>query len=308
MTVEIRIGGYQGPRSVHTRATHVLADAVARLSDGAATVRLTGNVSDAGHKAVDLLRMTEEGAFDGCYFWSSYLTERVPDFGLFDQHFMVPDRARVHALLDGPLGDRLRDKVAEATGYRLFGFWDNGYRQISSNRPIRTLDDCRGLRIRTFENEDYKQVFRALGFEPVDVDVRDMNAAARTGRYDAQENPLTNTLNLGINAFQPHILMTRHLLGVSSVLFNARSVESWGPELTGIVAAAVAEATVAQRRFAIDEDADCRARLLAAGAEIAEPDPALRAAMTALARPVVDRIRQRLDPDLLARFDAELGD
>ncbi|ROT97795.1 TRAP transporter substrate-binding protein [Histidinibacterium lentulum] len=308
MTVEIHIGGYQGPRSVHTRATQVLAGAVARLSDGAATVRLTGNVSDAGHKAVDLLRMTEEGAFDGCYFWSSYLTGRVPDFGLFDQHFRVPERARVHALLDGPLGARLREKVAEATGYRLFGYWDNGYRQISSTRPIRTLDDCRGLRIRTFENEDYRQVFRALGFEPVDVDVRDMNAGARDGRYDAQENPLTNTLNLGINAYQPHILMTRHLLGVSSVLFNARSVDGWGAELTAIVEAAVAEATAAQRRFAIDEDADCRARLLAAGAEITEPDPALRAEMAARARPVVDRIRDRLDPDLLALIDAELRD
>lgn len=307
MTIELHLGGYQGPRSVHTRASKVLAEAVSRLSDGAVEVRLTGNVSDAGHKAVDLLRMTEDGAFDGCYFWSSYLTDRVPDFGIFDQHFIVPERARTHAMLDGPLGDRLRDKVAEATGYRVFGFWDNGFRHISSNRPIRTLEDCQGMRIRTFENEEYKQVFHALGFEPVDVDVRDMNSAARTSLIDAQENPLTNTLNLGMNEYQPHILLTRHLLGVSSVLFNARSVESWGRELTAILEAAVSEATIAQRQFAIDEDADCTTRLLAEGAEIAEPDAALREAMAALARPVVDRTRRRFDPDLLALFDAELS-
>ena len=86
-----------------------------------------------------------------------------------------------------------------------------------SNRlhPIRHPRDCLGMKIRTLDNALHQQVFRALGFEPVTIDVKDMPAAIASGAVDAQENPLTNTLNFGLHRTHRHISMTSHFFGVA---------------------------------------------------------------------------------------------
>lgn len=307
MTQEIRFGGYQGDKSVHTRGGRVFAEAVERHTDGALRVAFDENIVKHGHKAADLLSMTESGALDGCYFSSSYLASRVPELGLFDQHFVVPDRQRAYAVLDGALGERLKGKVAQATGYTVLGYWDNGLRHISSRTPIRTPDDCQDLALRTLANEDHQRVFRALGFDPKAIDVRDLPAAVRDGTVDAQENPLTNIYNFAIHEAHRSITLTRHLLGVALLLFNADTVRGWDDRTRAAVERAAAEATLAQRGFAERDDVTCADALRAQGVELIELSETERAAFAERARPEVDVTRARFDPELLAIFDADLS-
>lgn len=305
--IELKFGGYQGDKSVHTRGGRVLAEAVAEETDGAVTIAFDESIVARGHKAAELLTMTESGALDGCYFSSSYLAKRVPELGLFDQHFVVPDRRRAYALLDGALGDRLRTEVARATGYEVLGYWDNGLRHITSAVPIKSVADCKGIKLRTLANEDHQRVFRALGFDPQAIDVRDLPEAVKTGRVDAQENPLTNTLNFGIHDTHRHILLTRHLLGVALVLFNAKRLAGLAPEHRAGLQRAVDRATQAQRRFAEEDDAICSAALRAQGVELTELDAATRAAFAAATRPEVEVTRASFSPELRALFDKELS-
>lgn len=305
--IELKFGGYQGDKSVHTRGGRVLAEAVAEETDGAVTIAFDESIVARGHKAADLLSMTESGELDGCYFSSSYLAKRVPELGLFDQHFVVPDRRRAYALLDGALGNRLRDEVAKATGFEVLGYWDNGLRHITSAVPIKSVADCTGLKLRTLANEDHQRVFRALGFDPHAIDVRDLPEAVTTRRVDAQENPLTNTLNFGIHETHRHILLTRHLLGVALVLFNAKRLAELEPAHRAGLQRAVDRATQAQRRFAKDDDDICSAELRAQGVELTELDDATRTAFAQATRPEVDMTRASFSPELRALFDEELS-
>ncbi len=305
--IELKFGGYQGDKSVHTRGGRVLADAVAEETSGAVTLAFDESIVARGHKAADLLSMTENGELDGCYFSSSYLAKRVPELGLFDQHFAVPDRRRAYALLDGALGDQLRQEVAKSTGYEVLGYWDNGLRHITSTVSIKSLADCSGLKLRTLANEDHQRVFRALGFDPQAIDVRDLPEAVKTGKVDAQENPLTNTLNFGIHNTHRHILLTRHLLGVAPVLFNAKRLAGLDPKHRAALQRAVDIATKAQRRFAEEDDDICSAELRAQGVEITELDEASRAIFAAAARPEVEVTRQNFSPKLRDLFDKELS-
>lgn len=307
MTVELKFGGYQGDKSVHTRGGRVLAQELAKETDGAVTISFDESIVSRGHKAADLLTMTESGALDGCYFSSSYLAKRVPELGIFDQHFVVPDRRRAYALLDGELGDRLRKEVAAATGYEVLGYWDNGLRHITSADPIKSVADCSGLKLRTLANEDHQRVFRALGFEPSAIDVRDLPDAVRTRKVDAQENPLTNTLNFGIQETHRHILLTRHLLGVALVLFNAETLRKLDDDMRAALQRAVDTATLAQRRFAEEDDDICGAELRKQGVEITELTDGERAAFAAATRPEVDITRSQFAPDLRDLFDRELN-
>ncbi len=306
MTLELKFGGYQGDRSVHTRGGRHLAKAVAEETNGKISLAFSENIVARGNKAADLLSLTECGGLDGCYFSSSYLAKQVPALGVFDQHFLLPDRRRAYALLDGALGDQLRQEVAASTGFEVLGYWDNGVRHVSSSVPIKAPRDCAGLKIRTLANEDHKRVFRALGFEPTAIDVRDLPEAVKTGRVDAQENPLTNILNFGIHEFHRHILLTRHLLGVALVLFNAKRLQDLDLRDRSGLQRAVDRSVEAQRRFAEEDDMFCCDELRRQGVEITELDGTAREMFARATHAEVNITRSRLAPELRRLFDREL--
>jgi len=308
MVTKIRFGGYQGDNSVHTRGARVFCDALARIAGDAVEVEFLQNIVESGHKASDLLSMAESGELDGCYFSSSYLAARVPELALFDQHFTVPNRRQAYGVLDGSLGRRLAEEVAAKTGFSVLGYWDNGLRQISSvGTPMRRPCDCAGLKLRTLASDDHQRVFRALGFEPMAIDVRDLPEAVATGRVDAQENPLTNIYNFDLHKTHRVITLTGHLLGVALVLFNRQTVESWPPDVRAAVEAAVTEATVAQRRFAEEDDEICAKALIGDGVELIELSEAERAAFENATRDEVQKTRQRFSADLIALFEDDLA-
>jgi TRAP-type transport system periplasmic protein len=257
----LRIGGYQAETSILTRAVRHLAAGLA-AAPGDWQIEVTRNVTERGFRAADLLSMVEEGTMHICYFASSYLAGRVAALGCFDQPFGVIDRARIYADLDGDQGAWLAGDVARHTGYRVLAFWDNGFRHISNRlRPIRNPDDCRGMRIRTLDNAMYQKVLAAVGFEAVVIDVKDLVHAVETHEVDAQENPLTNTVNFGLHRTHKHLSLTSHFHGVALLLANRAWFEALAPALqTGLLAASAA-ATTAQRQFAIAEDALCLERL-----------------------------------------------
>ena len=220
-------------------------------------------------RAADLLSMVEAGTIELCYFAASYLAGRVPSLGAFDEPFAGVDRRHLYADLDGEPGVRLAGDIERLTGYTLLGCWDNGVRHISNRlRPIRHPDDCRGLSIRTLDNAMYRKVLAAVGFTPMVIDVKDLVRAVEAHEVDAQENPLTNTVNFGLHKTHKHLTLTSHFHGVALLLANRAWFEALAPALQQNMLSAAADATAAQRQWAIDEDALCLERLEAEGVKI----------------------------------------
>lgn len=267
--IRIRLAGYQPARSILTRGLHRVADALRQNLGGQVDVALTDSITVVGSRADDLLTMTAGEELDICYFSSSYLAARVPSLGLFDQPFRFADRTAAHVELAGPSAQRLADDMAQATPYRVLGFWDNGIRHISNRRhPIRRPADCAGLRIRTLNNAGHQAFFRRLGFEPVFIDVKDLPRAVADGTVDAQENPLTNIVNFEMQRHHRFVSLTGHLFGVAVLLVNRVRFDGWPAEVRTAVADAAAAATTAQWSEAAAEDELCGRQLLAEGVQI----------------------------------------
>lgn len=303
----IILGGYQGPGSVHTRGLDRLGAALERLSGGEIAVEIRANVGAQGHKTADLPALVAAGEIDLCYLASSYLAARVPALALFDMPFAAPSRDRALGLLDGPLGARLAEDVAAATGMALLGVWDNGLRHMATaDRALRRPADAAGLVLRTLPNEDHQRVFRSLGFRPRVVDATELQAAVAGGTVDAQENPLTNTLNFDLHRALPCITRTGHLMGLALLLGNRARIAALPAGLRRALQQAVAEATAAQRTEARAEDAACEARLAEAGARFCDLTETERAGWRRAAAPENARIRARLAPAVLALFDSPI--
>ena len=308
MTKTIHIAGYQDARSVHTRAMRLLEASLKQsLGDGIA-IEFEENIASRGRKVADLLDLAEVGELDLCYFSSSYLTARVPALGMFDIPFELTNRASTQALLQGELGARVAEHVSSRTGYRVLGFWDNGLRNISNRlRPIRSPVDCKGIRIRTLPSEGYHAAFRALSMEPVTIDIRDFVEAIASQKVDAQENPLTNVRQFGLQAYHRHITMTGHFHGIALLLCNAKRWENATPQLREALAQAAAQATQAQWEFATQDERESRVALEAEGVAIVDLTDAARAAFRAAVHDLVERQYGELPQGLARLLEAENG-
>jgi TRAP-type transport system periplasmic protein len=303
--IRIRLGGYRPPTSVHNKAAAVLGTALSDRVGRAVAFNRDGNIMASGCQAAGLLTMVERAALTMCYFAASYLTARVREFALLDLPFTITDRAKAYAVLDGAFGQLLTDQLLATTGFRLLGFWDNGFRHLSTAvRPIRIPADCVGMRIRTLFSDVPRQVFASLGFEPVALDVEELLAGVQSGAIEAQENPLTNTYNVGIHRYHRYITLSGHFFGAAVLLCHQASDAARPEAVRQAVEAAAAAATAAQRQFAAAEDDDVPAKLRLGQNDIIHLTGAERTMFVEAVAPVIGRQRRILGEQLLRYLEA----
>lgn len=299
-SINIHLVGYQPEQSVHTRAAKVFAAKLEEQLGDQVTFQLEKNVMDSGRKSLDVLTLVESGERNMGYFATSYMAARFPELAVLDLPFLVNDRQTAYRCLDGELGTRLKEHMEARSGYRVLGFWDNGFRHISNRvRPIRSPEDCRGLKMRTGDSQLHQTVFRQLGFDPVYLDVRDLIKAVESGEIDAQDNSLTNIYNFGFRKHHRFITLSGHFLGAVAVLCNGEAFASWPGEIQAAVQTAVDSATAAQRQFAIDEDEQVLAKLSPDENEVIELTQVERAAFADAVRDVVAEQSEILGHDLV---------
>ena len=290
----LRLAGYQPDASVHTRALRQFAATLRMRCGLGSTVEVVPDVTRQGARAAELPALVDDGSFDMCYLASSYLAARVEALGVLDMPFPTADRDTLHRKLDGEFGARLAAETAARSPFRVLGFWDNGLRHISNRlRPIRHPDDCGRMRLRTLDNALHREMFAALGFEPIFIDVKDLADAAARCVIDAQENPLTNFVNFGLYKFHRHVSLTSHLFGVALLLINRDRFDALAPELQGAIREAAVAATREQRALAAAEDARCRALLEAEGVDVIGPEDIDFSAFSARLATIIERERRR---------------
>lgn len=272
--------GYHPEKSVQAQSIHFLRNEFKMIYGDDIDFKFVSDVGDLGYKAIDLLSLVEDGQIDCCYFFSSYLTERVNELNIFEIPFQISSREMVYNLLDGEIGEYLSNKVELKTGYKVIGWWDNGIRHLSSNKKnIESIDDCKNLTIRIAKNSMHKMAFESLGFTTKFVDVKNLKNAIIQNDIDTQENPLTNIINYGIEKYHKYITLSSHLYGTSILLCNKKKYYSWDKLFRDNLNNLTKRATAYQRQLAIDEDAKCMKYLKMNGAEIIELDDTLREEM-----------------------------
>lgn len=295
----LKLGGYQGAKSVHTRAAVRFGEVLERETGGRVGFELIPDVIAIGRRSGDLPTMVEAGELALCYIATVRFSHDVPELRMFELPFVVRDREATMNALDGALGERLSESMQARTPYRALGFWDNGFRHFTNKvRPIRTPADCKGLRIRTQLSDLLGESMSALGFVPVPTDIKEFLERIAGNRFDAQENPLTNTYNFGMHKHHRYITMSGHFFGASAFVCNKVQYAAWPREVQQAVETAAREATALQHKLAAEEDDEILAKIDPKENEIIRLTPAERAAFVKAVEPVLERHRKDLDPRL----------
>ncbi|HXV09735.1 MAG TPA: TRAP transporter substrate-binding protein [Burkholderiales bacterium] len=300
----MKFGGYQAPSSVHNQAGRRFGEILRQKLGDRVTFEQINSVLDLGRGSGDLVPMVESGELSFCYISTIRFSGRVPDLQLLELPFLVEDRERAFRLLDGPVGSKLRERIAATSGCRVLGFWDNGFRHLTNRvRPIRRPADCKGLRIRTQMTPLHGETFRALGFEPIPTDIKDFVQQIAGDRFQAHDNALTNIDIFNVYKYHRYITLSKHFWGASVMVCKKEAYNSWPAEVRAAVDSAAAEATVLQRKLAAAEDDEVLRKLDPQQNEVIHLTDAERAEFVSAVQPVLDKYRKKIDAKLFAYFE-----
>jgi TRAP-type C4-dicarboxylate transport system substrate-binding protein len=290
--ITIRMGGYGPPTTSFSRSLKLIGDTLLSAFGDRISVKYIWNIMDFGYRAEDILWLVEDGILTLGYQSSSYLTDRVPALGFVDLPFLFDRTDAARAAMDGKLGNLLVREIEGRANYRILGWFENGFRQISNRlRPVHTPADLKGMHIRVLPSEVQARTFELLGCLPLRWDLTEAITAIKAGTIDAQENPLANTVTYGVHKFHRFHTVTNHFYISRPIFLHRPAFEGWPDDLQSAMRTAIKRAVEFQRDLAIEEDRDARAAILAAGCEIIELDADQLAQFRAAVAPLLTDAR-----------------
>ncbi len=175
------------------------------------------------------------------------------EFEAFDLPYIFPDKAALYRVMDGPVGKGLLAKL-ESKGIHGVAFWDNGYKQIHSNKPVKTVADLKGLKLRIQSSKVLDAQMRALGVSPQVLAFGEIYTALQTGTVDGGENTLSNIFTQKMHEVQKHLTISDHGYIGYGVIFNKKFWDGLPADIRAILEQAMKEATAFERQVAQQEN------------------------------------------------------
>ncbi|SNS29875.1 TRAP transporter substrate-binding protein [Tropicimonas sediminicola] len=209
-------------------------------------------------------------------------------FRIFDLPFMFKNMEAVDAFQSSNAGQAMLGSM-ERRGLKGLGFWHNGLKQFSANKPLVMPDDAKGLKFRVQPSDVLVAQMEALGASPQPMAFSEVYGALQTGVVDGQENTWSNIYGQKFFEVQDGITETNHGVLDYMVVTSIDWWESLDEDVRTQLATIFDEVT-AERNAAIAQvDADNRQAILDAGAEIRELTEEQRAAWVEAMKPVWDQ-------------------
>ena len=188
----------------------------------------------------------------------------VREFEIFDMPYMFPNKATLYRVMDGDIGRKLFAKL-ESKGIKGLAFWDNGFKQMSANIPLKNVEDFKGLKMRIQSSKTLEAQMRVLGASPQVMPLADVYDALKKGGVDGSENTLSNFYTHKIHEVQKHLTLSDHGYLGYAVIVNKPFWDGLKPGLRSELEKALREATAYERRIAQEENDNAQARVKAAG-------------------------------------------
>ncbi|MDR0576509.1 MAG: DctP family TRAP transporter solute-binding subunit [Candidatus Accumulibacter sp.] len=189
---------------------------------------------------------------------------------VWDLPFIFRDIEHAHKVLDGPIGKAFQEKFL-ARNIRHLAYNDGGFRYFTnSKRPIRTLKDLEGLKIRVMESEVMLATMKAFGAAALPMAFGELYTALQQGTVDGQENPMNLIFSQRFYEVQKYLSMSQHFYYPRQYLISETFYQSLKPEHRKIVADAAKEACDIQRAALVKYEDEMKKVLAGKGMQIVE--------------------------------------
>lgn len=202
------------------------------------------------------------------------VTNFVPAMGILDLPFLFRSREHLYSVMDGEVGDELRETLEER-GFHLLGFYEAGVRHImTTTKPVNSIDDLAGLKIRTMPVPAHIASFNAFGASAVAVDYGELYGGLQTGLVDGAEAANTNYHNKKFYEVAPHWAQLGWVMLAADLMMSEERFHSLPQDVQDILAEAGLQSAKLERKLYAESDDSLLEVLESKGVEVTYPDPA----------------------------------
>lgn len=267
----IRFGYGLNEQSNQGRAAKVFADEVARLSGGKMKVRAIGAAALGPDNQMQQALIG--GAQEMMVGSTATLVGITKEMALWDTPFLISSTKEADALLDGPIGDRIRAKL-EDKGLVGLAYWENGFRNLTnSKRAITKMEDMNGIKLRVMQNNVFLTSFQTLGANAIPMAFSELFSALETKTVDGQENPFNTILSSKFYEVQKYMTVTNHVYSPWIVTVSKKYWDQLSKDEQKVLSDAAKTSRDFERKDTRAEAAKAMADLKAKGMQINELSP-----------------------------------
>ena len=301
--ITLRIAGNFAAEHTSSKAMETFKTELARRSSGTLSADLFPGMQLGG--AQENVQAVRAGTIFATWIGVAFVSRLVPEVEAVSLPFVFEGREQAMRAIDGPVGDLLEQKLA-AKGFTALGWMELGSRHVTnSKRPLKTPADFKGLKIRMQPNQAHLATFRALGANPVAMDVKELYSALQQGVVDGQENPFPVIYANRYFEVQKYLSDTGHFFDFIILIANKQILEGLNAEQQKAVREAARAAVVQQRSMAAEAEMATLAELKAKGMQFDAVSPETRAALRKASAGVIDDVKKRVGAELVERVLAE---
>ena len=216
----IRFGYGLNEVSNQGRATKLFAEEVEKASGGKMKVRAIG--AAALGSDVQMQQALIGGAQEMMVGSTATLVGITKEMAIWDTPFLFNNAKEADVVLDGPVGQKVMDKLQEK-GLVGLVYWENGFRNLTnSKRPVNKLEDMDGIKLRVMQNNVFLDSFKTLGANAVPLPFSELFTALETKTVDGQENPYNTILSSKFYEVQKYLTVTNHVYSPWIVLVSKK--------------------------------------------------------------------------------------
>ena len=217
--------------------------------------------------------------------------------------FLIKNEAQKDALINGEIGERIKNEILEQTGFRSIAYFQAGPRMLTSNRPISHPDDLKGLILRVPNVPSFITAWDALGAKPTPMAFSEVFTSLQQGAIEAMENPLALIYSGGFAEVQKYVNLTAHVDSWSYVVFGEKQFRKLPMDLQQVILNCAREMQEYEYQLHIQEEQRIKTQLMERGMEFVQVD---RKAFSSAAK---QALFESLSPEMQKVYDQiqELG-
>lgn len=257
-----------------------IAECVQAATDGKISITIQAGGTLGGES--DTLDMAIQGDLDIASCANSVLANYIPEMSILDQAFLWDSTDQANYAIEHELGDLIQEK-ANAQGIHVIGYMESGFRDVFSTKPIQSMADFKGVKIRVMQNDGQLMAFTSFGANPIALSASEQFTALQQKTIDACENAVSNCwINKFYEAGVNSVINTKHCFVYIPLCMSDNAWNKIPEDLRDTFVEAVWEGCREQWKYLDEANAEAKGNLEGAGVTFYDIDvEELKSAYTA---------------------------
>ena len=213
-----------------------------------------------------MIEQTQAGGIDIVRTSLGPLGPVVPEVNVFNMPFVFRNEAHMRAVVDGPIGQEILQKITDSSANLIgLGWMDGGTRNLFTKQPVRKPADLAGMKIRMMGNPLFVDTMNAMGGSGISMGMSDLYSALQTGVVDGAENNEPTFVTQNYYTVDKFYNLTGHLIIPEIFLYSKTKWNKLSPEDQALIKKLAKEVTIDQRKLWDAKVEESKAKMKAEG-------------------------------------------